>query len=259
MKHMKKAIALACCFALLCLSACSGFEGYGLEQTTAHKTHGQRYRLLPPWEPGEMRPLEIVPGEAYPLVLFLHGSSGAGTDNESQMIPGQVMGLINGALEYGEPCYIYFPQYPSQRRSWGQSAKTRRQVMDALWQIVDDYPIDASRIYITGLSSGGNGAWHFLHDYPGVFAAAMPLCGWYDTGDIDYSFLMETPLWIAHNSGDNVVDVEGSRRIARALEALGHEDFIYTEYPEEGHNCWVDFYLTPEVWEWLFSKVKKDA
>lgn len=252
---MKKFLAfLLAAIMLLGLTACGNsgeFESYG---SIAYERGGLRYRLLTSGE--------TVPGETYPLVLFLHGNSGAGRDNTSQMIPGQVFGVIEGVRAHGEPCFIYFPQFPSARRSWGQSAKTRRQVMDALWQIAEDYPVDTSRIYITGLSSGGNGTWHFLHDYPGVFAAAMPLCGWYEPKgekleDIDYSFLLQTPLQIAHNSGDDVVDVEGSRRIVRALEALGHESMTYTELPVDGHNCWWEFYSTPAVWEWLFAQIKK--
>ena len=255
-KNITKFVTLLLTMAmLLCLMACGGgnaeFESQG---SIAYELGGLRYRLLTSGE--------TAPGETYPLVLFLHGSSGAGRDNISQMIPGQVSGVIEGVRLHGEPSFVYFPQYPSPSRSWGQSAKTRRQVMDALWQIAEDYPVDTSRIYITGLSSGGNGTWHFLHDYPGVFAAAMPLCGWYEPKgekleDIDYSFLLDIPLQIAHNSGDDVVDAEGSRRIVRALDALGHESMTYTEYPWDNHNCWSEFYNTPAVWDWLFAQIKK--
>ena len=49
--------------------------------------------------------------------------------------------------------------------------------VSALMDVVNSYAIDRSRIYLTGLSLGGFGAWHLAEAYPHLFAAIIPICG----------------------------------------------------------------------------------
>ena len=53
--------------------------------------------------------------------------------------------------------------------------------MKVVLQILDDvqknYPVDKSRIYLTGLSMGGYGSWDLAMRQPARFAAVVPICG----------------------------------------------------------------------------------
>ena len=69
------------------------------------KERAYPYLLLPP--------LEVVEGEEYPLVLFLHGAGERGSDNERQK--GHFPDRMAGEW-YRErfPCYVLAPQCPKR-------------------------------------------------------------------------------------------------------------------------------------------------
>ncbi len=50
-------------------------------------------------------------------------------------------------------------------------------VLDTLALVRRDYPVDESRIYLSGVSMGGMGVWDIALRHPGLFAAATPMCG----------------------------------------------------------------------------------
>ena len=49
--------------------------------------------------------------------------------------------------------------------------------MRALDDSIAAYHGDRRRLYLTGLSMGGYGAWQIALDHPGMFAAAAIICG----------------------------------------------------------------------------------
>ena len=44
-------------------------------------------------------------------------------------------------------------------------------------EITRKYAVDLNRVYLTGLSMGGYGAWDLGLAYPEKFAALAPICG----------------------------------------------------------------------------------
>ena len=85
----------------------------------------------------------------------------------------------------------------------------------------------------------------------------MPTCGYRQSflnSDEEIVLLKNTPLWMAQNSGDTLVNPEYSRTVYSTLKDMGVEHVKYTEYKALGHNCWDKFYSEEEVWEWLFSQ-----
>ena len=63
--------------------------------------------------------------------------------------------------------------------------------MDAF---INTHPIDPDRIYVTGQSMGGAGTYNARHYRPGVFAAAIPVCGLSDPKDNDV--LLKRAIWV---------------------------------------------------------------
>ena len=197
-------------------------------------------------------PDEIEEGKAYPMVVFLHGSGERGNDNQCHVM----LSLLRGIKKNGTPCFILMPQL-HETGNWEDDD------MDAaLTSLIDDYilenyPIDTKRIYVTGDSRGGAGTFDQIIRHEGKYAAAMPLCGYRQSfleTDEEILLLKDTPMWLGQNGGDTIVNPEYSRTVYNALTELDVEHIKYTEYKRLGHNCWDKFYREKEVWNWLFEQ-----
>lgn len=109
---------------------------------------------------------------------------------------------------------------------------------------------DPERIYIMGASMGGYGTWQMIRSLPGLFAAAVPICGggmyWQATQ------LAHLPIWAFHGMLDTTVAVDESIRMVKAVKRAGG-DAKLTIYPENTHDAWSDTYGNPEVFAWLLS------
>ncbi|HEX5944473.1 MAG TPA: alpha/beta hydrolase-fold protein [Anaerolineales bacterium] len=79
--------------------------------------------------------------------------------------------------------------------------------MTLIQHLQEHYPIDPTRISVTGMSMGGTGTWHLAVTHPNRFAAIAPVCGdnvWYvgDTTQIcairpsGLSTARKTPLFL---------------------------------------------------------------
>ena len=201
-----------------------------------------------------------------PLVVYLHGGGGLGTDNEKQIGLGNIFGTRVWALPENQkefPCYVVVPQTD---RGWvrygppaapdsespvipglGDGARAAFELIDALAR---EFPIDKQRIYVTGQSLGGAGAWHMIAQRPRLFAAAVICCG---GASLDSAAAVSTPLWNFHGDADDTVPVKISRdRIAALRKAGGHP--LSTEYAGVGHNVWQWAYTEPSLVRWMFSK-----
>lgn len=202
--------------------------------------------------------------DVVPLILFLHGAGQRGSDNEAQLKHG-----VSEILEYSnsrnKPAVILAPQCPKGKQwvdtPWGDPDHTMNKepsesmdlVLALLDTIVEERWIDRKRIYVTGLSMGGFGAWDVIQRRPKFFAAAMPICG---GGDVDQAKrLIKMPLWVFHGDSDTVVLTSRSRNMVAAIKAKGGNP-IYTEYPETKHNSWTPTYTDTKVFDWLFSQRK---
>jgi predicted peptidase len=233
----------------------TGVEGQ-FEARTHKSDWTMPYRLFRPTATGRL-----------PLVVYLHGSGGLGTDNLQQMGAGNVFGTRLWALPENQktfPCYVLAPQTD---RGWvrygdpspgdsiarvvpglGDGARVAFEVIDALRR---DLPIDERRVYITGQSMGGAGVWHMTAQRPRFFAAAVICCGSESSDDAVAS--TSTPLWNFHGDADGTVPVRASRdRIAAMRKAGGHPH--YTEYAGVGHNVWQWAYTEPALVQWMFSQ-----
>ena len=191
----------------------------------------------------------------YPLVIFLHGAGGRGKDNKGQLND-QIVGPCRWTLPENQakhPCFVIAPQSGGR---WAWSAKPTAVVKTLIDKTVKDFPIDTSRIYLTGLSMGGYGTWRMLADSPGFFAAAIPVCGKGDVANAEAIAKHKTPIWAFHGAKDGTVKPEGSRSMVAAIKKAGGQ-IKYTEYPDVGHNSWEGAYSDPNLLEWTFSHQRK--
>ena len=206
-------------------------------------------------------PAKVEPGKRYPLVLFLHGVGSRGSDNTRQLGNG-VWPIFSYMKAKGMEGYIIAPQCPDGEK-WGPLVANRLAskpsaamalVMELLEKTIKDFPVDARRVYVTGLSMGGFGTWDIVQRRPDLFAAAMPICG---GGDTTLAWKVRSvPIWVFHGDSDTIVPPTYSRQMVSALWQCDG-NVRYREYPGVGHNCWEATYADPTVLDWLFSQMKK--
>jgi predicted peptidase len=225
----------------------------GLDARFERRTHtgdwAMPYRLFRP----ESR-------ERLPLVLYLHGSGGLGTDNEKQLGLGNTFGTRVWALPEHQqkfPCYVLAPQTDrgwikgdAQGRAapgFGDGVRVALEIIDALRK---EFPIDERRLYITGQSMGGGGVWNMTAHRPRTFAAAVACCGSVTLDTPADS--AGTPLWNFHGDADATVPVRASRERIAALRKSGAHP-IATEYAGVGHNVWEWAYTEPALVPWVVS------
>jgi predicted peptidase len=213
------------------------------------------YRLFKP---------KTEPGRLYPLVLFLHGSSGSGNDNVKQLDRSNWFGSLVWALPENQrrhPCFVVAPQsnenWPPVRLREGQLPEILlgpgrdRLAIEIVDKLITEFPIDRKRIYVTGHSMGGAGTWHVLAQRPDLFAAGVPVCGRAHLETLPR--LKAIPIWNFHGATDEVELVEVSRTAIAELRKRGGKP-LYTEYPGVGHNVFMWVYTEPALVEWLFQQ-----
>lgn len=185
-----------------------------------------------------------------PIVLFLHGSGESGSDGEKQAKTG--LGKFVRAHEKTFPMIAVFPQ--SQKRTWKADSEDGKRAMAILEEVEKKYHTDPHRVYLTGLSMGGNGTWSFAAAYPKRWAAIAPICGWGDVKTADS--IKDIPCWNFHGDADAAVKVEKSREMIKALKDAGGKP-KYDEYPGVPHQSWDKAYATPGLFDWMLEHKTK--
>jgi len=184
--------------------------------------------------------------QKWPLIFFLHGGSGRGDD----------LNLVNrygpptiAAKRSDYPFIVLAPQCP-KGEIWTDT--------DLLIALLDDvichYRIDPDRVYLTGASLGGRGAWYLAYKHPDRFAAIAPLCAWAPNTDWVRT-LKDLPIWVFHGDNDKLVPLSESEEMVKVLRAAGN-DAKFTILPGRGHDI-VDVYERPDLLEWLLQQRRR--
>lgn len=203
-----------------------------------------------------------------PLVMLLHGYNSnprrmldAFLDIKTTGTKPVVPGFVIAPAAYGNSFY----------RGAGEQA-----VLAALDWALDTYPIDDSRVSITGVSMGGTGAAEIAFRNSSRFAAAAPLCGYQsyfvrrDTANrplrpwerkLMHRFSpasladsgADVPLFVAHGTRD--FPLENSKVLTRRYRSLGYD--LTEDWPNLGHAVWKKTYRNAGMYFWL-TKWQKD-
>ena len=132
---------------------------------------------------------------------------------------------------------VILPQFSS-----GASPKG---VDDVISYIIAHYKADASRIYLTGNSSGGGYCW----DYPGAsvqnglrVAAVVPTCAAssYNTTKANNIAAANLPVWATHNAVDGTVSPNTTINFVNGINAAPTPPNPLakkTLFQDVGHNC----------------------
>ncbi|MBN2613214.1 MAG: hypothetical protein JXB00_16795 [Bacteroidales bacterium] len=189
----------------------------------------------------------------YPLVIHLHGWSWTHSD---------YLVWYTKKFQNKIPCFVYTPKTPTDWGDWSGwndynlsvPMISAIHVLDSLTKI---YSIDSNRLYVYGISMGGEGVFDLLHKLPGKFAAAMSVCGggqsWWAVN------AAKTPLWMFHGSEDVMNKPDMTERVYHELVRIGAKNMRYTNYPGYGHEIWDKAANEPAWTEWMFAFDKTKA
>ena len=236
---------------------------------------GMNYRLYLPVQGGSERPSG---SGRRPLIVWLHGGGEGGSlgngsyDNESPLRANR------GALGFSTPeaqrifggAYVLAPQAESYWLEDGPVYATR--VKAVITDVMHRYPVDPARVYVAGCSNGGYLAMEMASLYPGLFAAAVPICGvvrnfptpGVDVLTDDQLRAIRTPTWLVCATSDRTVPPEDNSEVAAALIPRS----VFTEYETvvrngivyPAHWSWIyvarndPTYRSRHVWQWMASK-----
>jgi len=201
---------------------------------------------------GSVQPFSVLlptayrSGEAYPLILLLHGAHVTGWGQNIISFEPKEWTIQVAVHDRGNNRY----------RDVGEL-----DIDEVMTEVKRRYRIDDDRIYLSGHSMGGYGAWFQGVRRPDLWASISPQAGYADyflyhpamssaPGSTQQQFqkplleswspllfvenLLHVPAYIVHGAKDDNVAVEHSRRMAARLKELDYK-FVYDENPEGGH------------------------
>lgn len=191
------------------------------------------------------RPKAEKPAAGWPLLVFLHGAGERGADLD--LVKKHGPPRLAGQKPELESFFMLAPQCPTGR--WWDTVA----VKDLIDQTLAAQPVDAKRIYITGISMGGFATWTLLKDYPDLMAAAVPICGGGDPASV--ARFKAVPVWAFHGDKDEAVPVQRSIDLVEALKKE-KGNIRFTLYPGVTHDSWTRSFDNPELYSWLLGQRK---
>jgi len=158
------------------------------------------------------------PGTTYPLLIFFHGGGEIGQDSSSLVY----------LLKHGPLKLVYAGSFPTSFKVNGTTYKfiiiapqftssdnTYPYEVDRIIEYAkQNYKVDASRIYLTGLSFGGGICWNYVGNninYARKIAAMVPVAAYINETRSEFKIdaakaqiiaSSHLPIWSTHNSGD---------------------------------------------------------
>ena len=234
-----------------------------LDRAVFVNKHEYRYQVFVP--------REFTRRKTWPVIIVLHGGGTYGSDGIRPTDGG--LGRVIRTSRDGFPAIVIFPQAhadgtPGWQLEGGEAA------MEALSRSIKEFNGDPKRVVLTGYSAGGNGTWSLAMRFPERFAAIVPICSFISkfkgvASKVDYPALVPAdvaepyafiakrvssiPVWMFHGDADKTATVEGSRKMAAALKAIG-ANVQYTEFPGVDHNAWDPAYARADLIDWMLKQ-----
>ena len=232
---------------LFCVSVCKADNDFTFETDEITPVEFKTNKIV---SDGIEMPYRVahINGTGKPsLVIYLHGGSSKGNDNEKQMNEVGIDSITN-YLESRQIEAIYLvPQCPSDK-SWGGP------MLGVLKSLIDKYVgdgiVDKNSIYIFGGSMGGTGTWSMLSAYPGLFTAAMPVAG--NPSKCEADKVASTTVCTVMGTSDRIMSVETTSDFINELNARnGITRFEIEEGWTHEITC-IQSYSTQRL-DWVFS------
>lgn len=186
------------------------------------------------------------------LVIYLHGGSSKGADNETQMLEAGIDNIADYLTEKRIQAVFLIPQCPVDK-SWGDP------MLGVLKALIDEFKegkVNDDRIYILGGSMGGTGTWSMVSAYPDLFAAAMPVAG--NPSKCIAGNVSQTPVFTVMGMADTIMNVETTSDFIDKLNSLGGITKLDIEEGWTHEVTCVQSYTAPRL-DWIFGHSRNSS
>ena len=183
------------------------------------------------------------------LVMYLHGGSSKGNDNEAQMKEAAV-GVISKYLADNSISSIFIvPQCPSSG-SWGAKMN------EPLARLLEEYEDSCDGIYVLGGSMGGTGTWSLANAYPEKFSGIMPVAGKPGTASAGNFKAMRVCTIMSESDEVMKTTYEDVKAFCVSINAAGGNVSctIVPASEQWSHQTTCEQSYTDERLRWLFEK-----
>lgn len=203
----------------------------------------------------------------HPVLIFLHGGGELGGDltelttQTTNLYPPKLISTNkwNTALPFivVSPLLMRNPAVDPNEHTWPATL-----VNEVLEYVKKTYRVDATRVYVTGVSLGAAGAWDFAAAYPTKVAALNPNSG---KAEVSKACLVkDIPVWVFHGGSDPLVPNSFPVNMVNAIKACSpaakYKPRLNLLIARE-HEGWNELYtgqLGMDIYNW-FLKFKKGS
>lgn len=193
-----------------------------------------------------------APEHGWPVMLYLHGAGGRGSDGRRQLGDGPAPLLSKGLIDW--PILVVFPQCEDVEspifECWQADSPDAQRALRILAEVEQDYATDSSHRILAGWSMGGYGAWSVAAATPDRWVAVMPIAGGGDTTTAPR--LIHLPIWAIHGRLDQAILPERSREMVQAVRRAGGNATL-TLIPGVGHDSWPYALASESVLKWFLD------
>lgn len=187
-----------------------------------------------------------------PLLVFLHGigERGNGTTELPRVLKFGPPKLIERGRDF--PFVVLTPQLPGNAEHWPVGL-----IDEAILEARRVARVDTTRIYLTGLSDGGDASWNYAMARPDIPAAIVPIAS--EASPKGICAMRQVPIWAFHGELDRDVKAAVEARLVDALNACVPppvEPARLTLYAGAGHLVWSRTYDSPDsldIYGWLLQ------
>ena len=183
----------------------------------------------------------------YPLLIFIHGAGQFGDGKKDLPI------LLNEAVPELLDEKLFPPHFKVMGKHYSfiilapqfSRQPSNEEVRSFISYALDNYRVDADRIYISGFSNGGAITCDVAAEFKSLFAAIVPIAG-VSNSDISVKCKKlaedKLPIWVFHNENDVFVSIDQSKQFIALLN--GFKPVIppkFTSFPAfgiYGHDAW---------------------
>lgn len=201
--------------------------------------------------------------ENFPLLIWMHGAGESGTDNVSHL---RWLELLLESRQARENLFVLAVQLPKAKtvntdlaaahgpEEWGGIvAEIGKHAIEVL-------PIDRNRVYLSGLSMGGNHCWTMAAEEPTFFAAISPMAS-SGASELGRAKLTDVPIWVFHNADDPSIPIYDVRETVNSIRGLGGNISLTETSSRSGlqkHNCWTVAFTEYGLSDWLMAQRQGD-
>ncbi|MFT3749841.1 MAG: T9SS type A sorting domain-containing protein [Agriterribacter sp.] len=213
------------------------------------------------------------PSKKYPLLIALAGVGERGNGSP---------GVLEKVTNVGIPKLLKNNGFPASFTVGGQSYSfiviSPEMESTSNWAIdVNEiinycktkYRVDASRIYLTGLSLGGVATWSYSVTWGDQIAAAVLVCPGVTANATTAKAIstFQLPLWVTNNLNDGTINYLTAVNLVNTLTNTvpAPPKPLITIFNASGHDAWTQTYNPSfkqdglNVYEWMLSKSRGTA